>query len=33
MIPTHSPETYTACMQAIVNGQDFGASDCKVITR
>lgn len=25
---THSPETYTACVQAMVDGQPFGAENC-----
>jgi hypothetical protein len=25
---THSPETYTACVQAMVDGQPFGAVNC-----
>jgi hypothetical protein len=25
---THSPETYTACVQAMVNGQTFGLENC-----
>lgn len=25
---THSPETYTSCVQAIVDGQPFGVESC-----
>ena len=27
---THSPESYTACVQAMFNGQDFGVPNCGV---
>ncbi len=28
LLITHTPETYTACVQAMVNGQPFGAENC-----
>ena len=28
MFITHSPEDYTACVQAMVNGQAFGVENC-----
>ncbi|RLA05238.1 MAG: hypothetical protein DRQ59_16290 [Gammaproteobacteria bacterium] len=32
-ILTHSPENYTACVQAMVDGQPFGPSGCKDVTK
>jgi hypothetical protein len=32
-IPTHSPENYTACVQAMVDGQPFGPSNCFNVAR